>query len=154
MGQSRNTGKPSGGRGSKEAIEKRRAARQLNSLLMGGKKPGDKPDGRTEKRRQRLIAELKEGRRGIPLKPIDFVSHVNELLDLGETVASIKRHGVRPRRTELTPDIVKVVRHTQTAYGFHPEAWQMLGVPVKEALRAAASPVPDKRRSVRPGRAR
>jgi hypothetical protein len=136
MARTRKPTKSSGGRGSKEAIEKRRAARQLNALLTGGARSGDKMDGRTEKRRLRLIQELKDGRRGQPLKPIDFVSHVNELLDLGETVASLKKHGVKPRRTEQTPDIMEVVRHTQEAYDFRPEAWRMLGIRVDTSAKA------------------
>lgn len=122
--------KSSGGRGSKEAIEKRRAARQLNAVLTGGTKPGDKLDGRTEKRRRRLIKELKEGRRGQPLSPIDFVTHVNELLDLGETLASLRKQGVKPRKTEHTPEVMQIVQQTQEAYGFRPDAWRALGISV------------------------
>ena len=70
--------KTSGGRGSAEAIEKRRAARQLNSLFSGESKRSKGLDGRTEKRRQRLLKELKEGRRGKPLKAIETVAHIRE----------------------------------------------------------------------------
>lgn len=120
--------KSSGGRGSKEAIEKRRAARQLNTLLTGGARDPNKIDGRTEKRRRRLIRELKEGRRGMPLKPIDFVTHVNELMDLGETTSSLKKHGVKQRKTEQTPEITQIAAQTQEAYGFRTEAWKLLGI--------------------------
>lgn len=118
----------SGGRGSKEAIEKRRVARQLNALLTGGSASDKRLDGRTEKRRARLIKELKQGRRGRPLKPIDVVASVNELLDLGETLSSLRKQGVRPRKTELTDDVREVVDKTQKAYGFRAEAWRMLGL--------------------------
>ncbi|MFW5876895.1 MAG: hypothetical protein ACOCXM_09175 [Myxococcota bacterium] len=139
--QRKTSPKSSGGRGSKEAIEKRRAARQLNAVLTGGAKPGDKLDGRTEKRRQRLIKELKEGRRGQALSPIDFVSHVNELLDLGETLASLRKQGVKPRKTEQTPEVMQIVRQTQEAYGFRPDAWRLLGisVPAQERSKGGAS---------------
>ena len=75
--------KDSGGRGSAEAIEKRRVARQLNSLFGGGGRPSGKLDGRTEKRRQRLLKELKDGKGDQPLKPIEIITHANELLEMG-----------------------------------------------------------------------
>lgn len=127
----RRSKKSSGGRGSAEAIEKRRVARQLNTLLLEGT-PSGKLDGRTEKRRKRLIKELKEGRGGSPLKPIDFVSHVDELLSIGESVSSLRRAGVKPRKTEMTPDVETIVERTQAAYNFRPEAWKLLGVQVGE----------------------
>lgn len=132
MGREKTARSSKGGRGSKEAIEKRRVARQLNALLMGGSAPSKKLDGRTEKRRARLIKELKQGRRGRPLKPIDVVASVDELLDLGETLSSLRKQGVRPRKTELTDDVREVVDKTQKAYGFRSEAWRMLGLRVAE----------------------
>ena len=57
-GRTRGTVKPVGGRGSAEAIEKRRVARQLNTLFLGRDARG-KVDGRTEKRRQRLLKEAR-----------------------------------------------------------------------------------------------
>jgi hypothetical protein len=123
---------PAGGRGSPEAVAKRRAARQLNTLLGANQiRPG--LDGRTEKRRQRLIKELKEGRRGTALKPIDVVAHVNELMDLGESIASLKKLGVKPRKVEATSEILAIVDRTQEAYGFRAEAWRMLGLKVEGA---------------------
>ncbi len=121
----------SGGRGSAEAIAKRRAARQLNAILTGaGSQP--KLDGRTEKRRQRLIKELKDGKGGSPLKPIDMVTHMNELLALGETVASVKKQGVKPVSTPLSSEVEEVVESTQQAYEFNTEAWRILGLRVSE----------------------
>lgn len=140
MARAKKTRKSSGGRGSAEAIEKRRVARQLNSLLTGGSKKGAKLDGRTEKRRQRLIKELKSGKAGTELKPIDVVSHVNELLDIGETLASLKKQGVKVRKTEASPEILEIAERTQKAYGFKPDAWKMLGLSV------GAKPAPKKRR--------
>ncbi len=48
-------------RGSPEAIEKRRAARLFNDILGGRSAGAKKLDGRTEKRRQRLLRELEAG---------------------------------------------------------------------------------------------
>jgi hypothetical protein len=120
-----------GGRGSAEAIEKRRVARQLNALILGGG-DADKPklDGRTEKRRKRLIKELKDGRAGKMLKPIDVVLHTNELLEIGETLASIKKQGAKPQKIEPTADVQETISRAQKAYGFRTDAWKMLGLVV------------------------
>jgi hypothetical protein len=118
-----------GGRGSTEAIEKRRVARQLNALFSAGN--GEpKLDGRTEKRRLRLLKELKEGRRGQPLKPIEVVSHADELLSLGETLGSIRKNGVRTAKLDagITDDQQEAAQRTQAAYGFRPEVWRLLGI--------------------------
>ncbi len=139
----RSSRKPAGGRGSAEAIEKRRTARQLNTLLSDGSDP-KKLDGRTEKRRKRLITELKKGKSGTPLKAIDVVSHVNELMEIGETFASLKKQGVKPRKTDVTPEVLETVGRTQEAYGFRADAWRMLGITVEGKK--------DKKRS--PGRPR
>ncbi|MEM9190626.1 MAG: hypothetical protein AAGF12_15680 [Myxococcota bacterium] len=133
MAQKKSTSSAKTRRGSPEAIAKRRAARQLNTILSDGS--GDRGlDGRTEKRRRRLVKELQDGRRGKALKPIDFITHVNELLELGETLASLKKEGVKPRKTELSPDVETAIRQTQEAYAFHPEAWRMLGVRIEEIV--------------------
>src|ERR1700722_14776112 len=55
------TAKPQNRRGSPEAIEKRRAARLFNDVLGGRGASAQKLDGRTEKRRQRLLKELADG---------------------------------------------------------------------------------------------
>ena len=114
-----------GGRGSPEAIEKRRLARQLNTMLAGGGAPEAKLDGRTEKRRQRLIADLKGSKE---LKPIDVVSRVNELLDIGETPATLKKQGVKPRKMEVDDATLEIVKQTQAVYGFDARAWRFLGI--------------------------
>ena len=128
-----------GGRGSAEAIEKRRAARQLNALLTGGSSE-NKLDGRTEKRRKRLIKELKDGRRGKPLSPIDYVSHVDELIDLGESPASLRKQGVKPRKVEQTPEVTEVVLRAQGAYSFKAQAWKMLGIKLPGADKRKGRP--------------
>src|SRR5215813_11555497 len=62
-------------RGSPEAIEKRRVARVFNDILGGRGASSHKLDGRTEKRRQRLLKELEAGKaRGSrELKPLDIL---------------------------------------------------------------------------------
>lgn len=108
-------------------MEKRRAARALNAVVdaLGG---GVELDGRTERRKRRLVKELVSGRRGAPLKAIDFVAHVSELLGLGESPASLRRKGVRPRKLPADPKFLAVVERTQAAYAFDLRAWKMLGV--------------------------
>lgn len=121
------TRKTAVGRGSVEAVEKRRTARRLNALFSGKGKRDAKLDGRTEKRRKRLLKELKEGKAGKPLKAIDMVSHANELLKLGETIASIRKNGVKTSKVELSDDVHDVIKRTQAAYDFNPRAWRILG---------------------------
>lgn len=132
--------KSAGGRGSAEAIEKRRVARQLNTLFSGGTSQPGKVDGRTEKRRQRLMKELKEGKSGQALKPIEIVTHANELLELGETLSAIRKNGVKMPRLDLdgTPDKVETVLRAQEAYGFRPEVWKLLGLDVAELMAGSA----------------
>lgn len=122
--------KEAGGRGSAEAIEKRRVARQLNTLFSGGGAKNGKLDGRTEKRRKRLLKEIKEGKSGEPLKAIDLISHANELLDIGETISSIKKNGVKTPKGvgEAGEAEMDLVRRAQAAYNFRPEVWKLLGV--------------------------
>lgn len=126
------TKKAATGRGSKEAIEKRRVARHLNTLL-AGKTSRPKLDGRTEKRRQRLLKELKDGKRGKPIKPIEVVQHVDELLKMGESISSLRRAGIKPRRTALNDEIAETVANAQKVYGFARESWRMLGLDVDES---------------------
>jgi hypothetical protein len=114
-------------RGSSEAIAKRRAARAFNELLAGG----SKRDGRTEKKRQRLLAELKEGtsRSGKrALKPIDVLLRVQTLLELGETVASLRKVCRPVRVVDLDRDAIALLRRLHSAYGFRIEAYQFVGI--------------------------
>jgi len=116
-------------RGSPEAIEKRRAGRLFNDM-MGGRASGGKLDGRTEKRRQRLLRELEAGKaRGArDLKPLDVLQHVQELLDLGEPLASIRKVA-KVRKNTIAPDeVVSVVERLHRAYGFRAEAYRFVGI--------------------------
>ena len=89
-------------------------------------------DGRTEKKRRRLITELIDGRGGSPLKPIDAVCHTHDLLELGETLASLRRQGVKMRKTPLSAEVRGAIREAQGAYGFRTEAWLILGIRLEE----------------------
>jgi hypothetical protein len=116
------------GRGSPEAVEKRRAARALNTIFAEERGAPRGLDGRTEKRRRRLIAELKEGRRGAPLKPIDVLTHASELLELGETLASLRKQGVRPIAAPASDELREAARRVQSAYALHPDAFVLIGI--------------------------
>jgi hypothetical protein len=125
-------------RGSPEAIEKRRVARLFNDILGGRGAGKGKPDGRTEKRRQRLIRELESGKaRGSrELKPLDVLSRVHELMELGEPIRSIRKV-VKVRKVPVPPEkIVEVVSRLHRAYGFRPECYRFVGVD-DEVLRNA-----------------
>lgn len=129
MATRKSTRKASTGRGSPEAVEKRRAARQLNSLLLGSSKGAVELDGRTEKRRQRLIAELKEGKGGEALKPIDRLGHVNELLGIGETLGSLRKQGIKPMKSTLNDEVIDTAERVQAANPeIRPTAWKILGI--------------------------
>jgi hypothetical protein len=126
------------GRGSLEAVEKRRAARALHAAYDKAS-GGALADGRAERRRQRLIRELKEGRRGKPLPPIDVLTHAAELLALGETLASLDRAGVKPRKTPNSPELVAAARRVQVAYDLPSAVFGLLGLELGPADRAGRS---------------
>jgi hypothetical protein len=121
--------RPSNRRGSPEAIEKRRVARVFNDILGGGSS-AHKLDGRTEKRRQRLLKELEAGKaRGSrELKPLDVLQRVQELMDLGEPLSSIRKV-TKVRRSALPVEsIVAVVERLHRAYSFRPEVYRFVGI--------------------------
>lgn len=124
-------------RGSPEAIEKRRAARMFNDVL-GGHVAGGRLDGRTEKRRQRLLQELESGmaRGSRELKPLDVLTRVQELLELGESLATIRKVA-KIRKLIVPPETVTdVVSRLHKAYNFRPEAYRFVGIG-DDILRAA-----------------
>jgi hypothetical protein len=131
MAKTSRTGpKPQNRRGSPEAIEKRRAARLFNDVL-GGRGAGlHKRDGRTEKRRQRLMRELESGKvRGArSLKPLDVLQRVHELLELGEPLRSIRKVTKVRRSTVAPADTVEIVGRLHKAYGFRPECYRFVGI--------------------------
>ena len=127
--------KPPNRRGSPEAIEKRRVARLFNDIL-GGR--GAEHDGRTEKRRQRLIRELEAGkvRGGREMKPLDVLSRVHELLELGEPMGAIRKIARVRKNTVPAESIVELVSRLHKVYGFRPECYRFVGVG-DEVLRSA-----------------
>jgi hypothetical protein len=135
---SRAPAKPQNRRGSPEAIEKRRVARLFNDILGGRGVGAHKRDGRTEKRRQRLMRELEAGKaRGArELKPLDVLQRVNELLELGEPLSSIRKVA-KVRKGVVPPEeMVEVVSRLHKAYGFRPECYRFVGVD-DDVLRSA-----------------
>ncbi len=117
-------------RGSPEAIEKRRVARAFNDLLGGRGASSAKLDGRTEKRRARLLKELEDGKAhgGRVLKPIDVLQHVQELLTLGQSVASIKKVRKVPRAVEADDSKVALVKRLHEAYAFRKDVYRFVGI--------------------------
>lgn len=145
--------RPANRRGSPEAIEKRRVARMFNDVLGGHAAAGAKLDGRTEKRRQRLLRELEENRSAghKELKPLDVLVRVNELLELGEPLANIKKVRKVPRARAATEATVELIHRLHKAYGFRPETYRFVGVP-DEVLGEAG--VVEREGARRPGRRR
>lgn len=117
-------------RGSPEAIEKRRVARVFNDILGGSGSAAGKLDGRTEKRRQRLLKELEAGKaRGSrELKPLDVLQRVQELMDLGEPLGSIRKVAKVKKNTVAPDAIVGVVERLHKAYNFRPEVYRFVGI--------------------------
>ena len=135
-------------RASPAAVEKRRAARLFNTALLGEGKAGD---GRTERRRRRLLEELASGAaRGgkRELKPIDVLSRVQELLALGEPLSSIRKACPKPRPVEVTAEVIEGVRRIHEAYAFPPDAYAFVGIDA-ETLRRAGVTAPPSRPGLR-----
>ncbi|MGE3635452.1 MAG: hypothetical protein AB7P00_36450, partial [Sandaracinaceae bacterium] len=117
-------------RGSPEAIAKRRVARALNRLFEEGG-TATTIDGRTLKRKKRLIKELTEGRGNKPLKALDVLGHATELLQLGETLTTIRQMKPRlPPPPDKSPESMAVYAEAQKNYGFDPKAWKLLGIDI------------------------
>ncbi len=134
-------------RGSPEAIAKRRAARSLNRLFDQGA-VAQAMDGRTLKRKRRLLKELQDGKRGETLKAHEVLSHVTELLGMGENLTSIRKLKPRlPPSPPLTDEMLGVIRDTQASYTFDTRAWKLLGIDIDAIVAGGdgTSPAPAKR---------
>lgn len=143
MAKSKKSAKAASGRGSPEAVEKRRLARRLNSVLLGGGSAESKRDGRTEKRRLRLIEELKSDD---GLKPLEVLMNVKELLEIGESIASIKKQGGKARKLGLDATKITAIEQAQATYKFPIEAWRFLGIKLEANGRVVTdAPVKAKR---------
>ncbi len=117
------------GRASPEAVEKRRAARLFNEALLGRGPHGGALDGRTERRRKRLLRELGAAAAGkLDLKPIDVLARVQALLAIGEPVESLRKAYPPRRPVEVTDVVVEGVRRIHQAYGFPTEAYRFVGL--------------------------
>jgi hypothetical protein len=148
MPKVRHVSKPRNRRGSPEAIEKRRAARQFNDVLGGRGLAANKLDGRTEKRRLRLLRELENGKaRGTrDLKPLDVLQRVQQLMELGEPISSIRKVA-KVRKSNLPPEsVVEVVERLHRAYNFRPETYRFVGIG-EEVLRSAGVLADEARRA-------
>ncbi|MFO0617796.1 MAG: hypothetical protein U0414_34715 [Polyangiaceae bacterium] len=134
------------GRASKRAIMKRRAARQFNDMLLGSTTSA--LDGRTAKRRARILAELKAGASRAakkPLKPIDVLLRVQSLIDLGEPLASIKKAIGTVKSAPRTAELEQGLRSLHEAYGFSPDAYAFVGIDEATLRRAGIrGPAPRK----------
>ncbi len=117
-------------RGSPEAIEKRRVARLFNDVIGGRRAGAHRQDGRTEKRRQRLLRELDSGKaRGTrELKPLDVLVRVHELLELGEPLSSIRKVVKVRKAAAPAEEIAELVGRLHKAYGFRIESYRFVGV--------------------------
>jgi hypothetical protein len=92
-------------------------------------------DGRTLKRKRRLLKELQEGKHGETLKAHEVLSHVTELLGMGENLTTIRKLKPRlPPSPQLTAEILSVIRDTQQSYNFDPRAWKVLGIDIESVM--------------------
>lgn len=137
----RTTKKTENRRGSPEAVEKRRVARQFNTLLAGGGGTGRR-DGRTEKRRGRLVKELKDGksRGGAVLKPLDVIVRVQELLKIGETMGSLRKVVKTKFTSDEGEEVVTLLSRLHKAYNFPPEAYRVVGLSAAVLQKAGIVP--------------
>lgn len=119
------------GRGSPEAVAKRRVARKLNQLFAESGNGVRSRDGRREKRRQRLLADLEKATRkgGSGIKPIELLQRVSALIELGETPSAIRKvvRGAAVRR--FPGETAEVLREVHKAYQFPVAAYRFLGLP-------------------------
>src|SRR5262249_21916347 len=89
-----------------------------------------KLDGRTEKRRQRLLRELENrtARGARELKPLDVLQRVEELLELGEPLASIRKVSKMRKPPTFPEGAVDVVGRLRKACGVGPETSRCVGI--------------------------
>ena len=114
--------------------------------LVGGRASASKLDGRTEKRRQRLMRELEAGKaRGKrDLKPLDVLLRVQELIELGESLSAIRKVAKVKKSDVPGEQIIGVVERLHKAYGFRPEVYRFVGI-ADEVLQKAGVLAPEPR---------
>jgi hypothetical protein len=74
------------------------------------------------------------------LKPIEVLCRVQQLLQLGDTLAAVRKACHRPRPVEATPQLIEGIRRIHEAYGFPPEAYAFVGVDDTTLRRAGVLP--------------
>ncbi len=120
----------SNGRGSPEAIAKRKVARRLNTIM--SPRDTNYPDGRTENRRLATIEKLKATNGHSP-KPIEALIMVDSLLKMGMKPGAIRKAGVRAvvkgtKQMYATLDEqVEMLKEVHAAYNFDPNAYRFVG---------------------------
>jgi hypothetical protein len=113
-----------------ETIRKRRAARAFNELLLG---PKTAPDGRHERRRTRLLRELRQHASGkAPLKPVDVLGRVDALLELDTELAVIEAAVPPPPSLPASPELVQRLRALHEAYGFREACYRFVGIDARQ----------------------
>lgn len=110
-------------------------------------------DKRTLRRKQRLIEELKTGKGGEPLKALDVLGYVTELLTLGETLRSIRKLKPKlPPSPSAENGNATLLAEVQTLYGFDPRAWKVLGVDIETIANPPKAEKPPAKRARGPGK--
>ncbi len=109
-------------------VEKRIVARAFNEMLSPTKaKVKATHDGRTERRRARLLRDLTgEGKKA--LKPLKILGMVADLIELGETLGTIRKARAVPRPRPESPEMVALVERLHAAYAFPSVAYRFVGV--------------------------
>ncbi len=124
-----------------DAGKKRSMARRFNDALTPKKasKAGAKSlDKRTARRLDRYRKELKSGKtsKGKRLSPLDVAAMVNDLLEYGETVTSLKKI-TKPRAVEFDHDtLVGILNEMHPVYGYRADAYRFAGVSNEALLEA------------------
>jgi hypothetical protein len=62
------------------------------------------------------------------MKPLDVLTRVHELLELGEPLSAIRKIAKVRKNTVPPESIVEVVSRLHKAYGFRPECYRFVGV--------------------------
>jgi len=125
------------GRGSHEAVEKRRAARALNTAFTRAAGAGPPPGGPRGAGPQRPLRWRAARRPGEAPRPPDVLTHAAELLELGESLASIEKFGVKPRKAPASPELLEAAGRVQEAYGMPPDVFALIGLELPGAPRAS-----------------
>jgi hypothetical protein len=126
-----------------DVVEKRRAARAFNELLLG---PARVDDGRRARRRRRLLAKLEAARAGdATLKPVELLATLDELLALGEPLEKLEALSPPPAPLPLSDELVARLARLHEAYSFRPEVYRFVGLG-GQALSRAGLAAPAARR--------